>query len=68
MMASENMQHEAQPQRKQDAVETAIDIAKSSRRSTWEEAVGREPHRIPRWSEHPTSEPVASGQAEDDEP
>lgn len=34
-----------------DAVETAIDIAKSDRSSTWEDVANQRPIRIPKWEE-----------------
>lgn len=44
-----------------DAVETAIEIAKNDRVSTWEEAFKRAPNRVARWSEPGETEKVARG-------
>jgi len=38
------------------AVETAIDISKGDRSTTWEEAVDKSLHRITRWESPPPAE------------
>jgi len=63
-MMVENAERDLSLHGSKDAVETAIDISKADRRSTWEEVVSREPERIPRWSESSSgSHPSAPSKA-----